>query len=99
VHLSGAVINRRFLAPLSEAEEPALCQVKAFASRVPGLEQVIGASELFVRVAESHARAVAGFVEQMPPGVPVATVGEYFAVLDAAALVEEVSEALEVELW
>jgi Mrp family chromosome partitioning ATPase len=99
VHLAGAVINRRFLAPLSAAEEPALARVRALAGRVPGLEEVIEASELFGRIAESHAGHVASFAEGMPPGLPIATVGEYFGVLDASALVEEVSEALEVELW
>lgn len=99
VHLAGAVVNRRFLAPLSAAEDPALAVVKAEVDRVPGLEEVIEATELFGRVAAVHARNVQGFADVMREDFPIATIGEYFAVLDPGALVEEVSEALEVELW
>ena len=99
VHLEGAVVNRRFVGPMTGAETDVVDEIRNLAGSVSGLAEVLAASDLYARICDRHDRNLAFFVDQLGSSFKVATVGEYFGALETPNLVDEVAEVLEVELW
>ena len=99
VHLDGSVINRRFINPLSPSEESAVASIRKLEGEVPGLSEVLAANDFFERICERHSRNLEYFLSQLGQPARLATVGEYFGNWEQLRLIDEVAEALEVELW
>ncbi|MHB8190597.1 MAG: ArsA family ATPase [Ferrimicrobium sp.] len=99
VGLGGALINRLVSEIFSPIEEEYFTAFSRLTPRPIGESGVVAAIQLYRHIAGRHRRNLDRFVEGLGPSVPIASVGEYFGGLSGRELVEEISEALEVELW
>ncbi len=99
VHLEGVVVNRRFVSSFAGVETEVVDEIRQFGDSIIGLNEVLGASDLFARICRRHERNLMFLREQLGDSLRIATVGEYFGTMEPKDLVEEVAEVLEVELW